>query len=430
MKGELSLESLNREQTLVERIRDFLLDRRSGLAFVGRRYPVEVGGRSDFFLDLLFYHLHLHCYVAIDVRLTEFQPEFGSVLNLYLATVDEQLRPPLDPPSIGILICQGVSATTIHYILRDYEQPLGISGYQVTTELPSELRESLPSVAEWESILNAPAHPAFAKVFSVRLYDLDAWNQLRSSTLMRYMEQVATDLTSATGFDPAWYESRGTAFIVRSFSLQRLNAAAYGDDLSVTTWVSNNQRVRLNLDFEVRQAEGSAIAVGRAEWVYIDRYTRRPQPLNPNILASWPAGDPSTLWNPLQPLVAREHCAMHVLGQSVHCFDAEALGVTSFAVYPIWLEEAARLALMSWGYPVELPHPGRPTRLLSLRSMELQYLGPTRPGEAITISTHHEGEDLNEQQVGVAQEINSADGQLRVRAKARYDMYANPESLA
>jgi acyl-CoA thioesterase FadM len=278
---ELLLNGDVTEQVLSERLTHFLLTRRTGFAVVGGPYPIEIGGRSDFVLDLLFYHLELRCYLVVDIRSAPCQPEFASMLNLYLATVDEQLRAPTDPPSIGLLVCQSANTVSVRYILRDYDQPIGVSGYHVCAELPNQLRPALPPPAAIEAALQAATtgpttKGPYTEAFAVRLSDLDAWNQLRSSTLMRYMEQTATDLTTTTGFGADWYAARGSAFVMRSFRLQRFNPATSGNTLTVTAWVSRTQRVRLCLDFEVRLPDDQPIAVGRAEWVYIERHSRRP----------------------------------------------------------------------------------------------------------------------------------------------------------
>jgi acyl-CoA thioesterase FadM len=423
--NELLLNGDATEQVLSERLTHFLLMRRTGFALVGGPYPIKIGGRSDFVLDLLFYHLELRCYLVVDIRGAPFQPEFASMLNLYLATVDEQLRPPPDPPSVGLLVCQSTSAVSVKYILRDYDQPIGVSGYHICAELPDRLQPALPTPAAIEAALHAARTGPITKgpyieAFAVRLYDLDAWNHLRSSTLMRYMEQTATNLTTTTGFGATWYEARGTAFVMRSFRLQRFNPATTGNVLTVTAWVSNTQRVRLCLDFEVRQPDDQPVAVGRAEWVYIDRHSRRPQALDPAMLMAWPSGAPSPLWTAPLVLPDQDPREPDTLTQPVYCYDAEALGVTNFAVYPIWLEEAAGQALRAWRYPVELPHPGSAQTWLDLRTLAIHYLGPTRPGETVTIITQHTGADPAHHLVAVAQEIRGADGEVRLRADTLY----------
>jgi acyl-CoA thioesterase FadM len=146
----------------------------------------------------------------------------------------------------------------------------------------------------------------FTRTFQVRLHDLDAWEDLRPSTLLRYMEQAATDLSIASDFDPAWYARQGTAWVMRNIRMQRLGQAAYGDELTVSTWVSNSQRIRIWSEYEVRHISGAPVAVGRAEWIYIDRQRRMPRPIDPAILAAWSAQEPSSLWQDVPTLPAED----------------------------------------------------------------------------------------------------------------------------
>ncbi len=263
----------------------------------------------------------------------------------------------------------------------------------------------------------------FIEQFAVRLYDLDAWNQVRASILMRYIEQTATNLSVSTGFDVDWYAAHGTAFIMRSFRLQRLEPPQYGDCLTVAAWISSAQRVRLHLEFEIRQADQRPVAVGRAEWVHIDRHTRRPLPFDPHLLTLWPGGAPSVLWQNSPALAPSSQEYPPILHQHpVYIYDAEALGVTSFAVYPLWLEESAQQALRAWQYPVDLPNPGPLHCRLDLAELELQYLAPARPGETVTITTRHTGTGEADALVAVEQEIHAAEGTKCLNAKSRYQL--------
>ena len=139
------------ERGLVERIRDFLLELGAGFAFVGSQYHLEVDGR-DFYLDLLFYHLDLRCFIVIDLKVKEFQPEDAGKMNFYLSAADDLLRRPGDERSIGIILCKGRSRTVAEYALRDLHKPLGVSNYRHQT-LPKELAEALPSPEVWQKML-------------------------------------------------------------------------------------------------------------------------------------------------------------------------------------------------------------------------------------------------------------------------------------
>lgn len=140
------------EQTLVLHVRKFLLELGVGFAFVGQQYHLEVGDQ-DFYIDLLFYHLKLRCYVVIELKAVEFQPEFAGKINFYLSAVDDLLRHPDDKPSIGIILCKSKNRVVAEYSLRDTNKPIGVSSYELTEALPESLRGSLPSIEELESEL-------------------------------------------------------------------------------------------------------------------------------------------------------------------------------------------------------------------------------------------------------------------------------------
>lgn len=140
------------EHGLLNHIRQFLLELGIGFAFVGSQYHLEVGGQ-DFYLDLLFYHLRLRCFVVIDLKVSEFQPEFAGKMNFYLSAVDEHLRHKDDQPSIGIILCKTKNKVIVEYSLRDANKPMGVSTYQLTESLPKRLKGSLPTIEELEAEL-------------------------------------------------------------------------------------------------------------------------------------------------------------------------------------------------------------------------------------------------------------------------------------
>lgn len=142
------------EKALTDHITKFLLELGAGFAFVGRQKGLEVGGR-DFFLDLLFYHTLLHCYVVIELKSGEFEPEYAGKLNFYLKAVDEQLRGERDEPSIGILLCKSRNRVVVEYALSDIHKPMGVSEYELTRSLPEDLKTSLPTIEALEAELAA-----------------------------------------------------------------------------------------------------------------------------------------------------------------------------------------------------------------------------------------------------------------------------------
>jgi len=142
------------EQALITHIQQFLLELGQGFAFVGRQVHLEVGD-SDFYIDLLFYHLHLRCYVVIELKAGKFEPGHISQLNLYLNAVDDLMRHPDDKPSIGLLLVKDKNRTVVEYALAGMTKPIGVAQWerQITQSLPDELKPSLPSVAEIEAEL-------------------------------------------------------------------------------------------------------------------------------------------------------------------------------------------------------------------------------------------------------------------------------------
>lgn len=154
----LGTTDLNRErqveQALVDHIQQFMLELGSGFAFVGRQVHLSVAD-EDIFLDLLFYHLKLRCFVVIELKAVPFEAAFVGQINLYLSTVDDQLRHPSDGPTIGLLLCRAKHQVLVEYALRDLKKPIGVAGWDTVLSrvLPDGLASSLPSVEELEAEL-------------------------------------------------------------------------------------------------------------------------------------------------------------------------------------------------------------------------------------------------------------------------------------
>ena len=142
------------ENALTDHIVKFLLELGAGFAFVGRQYHLDVAG-SDFYIDLLFYHLKLRSYVVIELKTGKFIPEYAGKLNFYLSVVDDVLKTDLDQPSIGLLICQDKNKVVAEYALKDINKPIGISEYKITDSIPKNLKGKLPSIEELEKELEA-----------------------------------------------------------------------------------------------------------------------------------------------------------------------------------------------------------------------------------------------------------------------------------
>lgn len=141
------------ERALSEHLRAFLLELGIGFAFIGNQYHLEIGGQ-DFYLDLLFYHFRLHCFVVIDLKTGAFEPEDAGKMNFYLSGVDDRLRGESDQPAIGLILCREKNRVIVEYALRDLGKPIGVSAYELTRALPETLRGSLPTIEELEAALS------------------------------------------------------------------------------------------------------------------------------------------------------------------------------------------------------------------------------------------------------------------------------------
>jgi predicted nuclease of restriction endonuclease-like (RecB) superfamily len=142
------------ETGLLQHLERFLIELGQGFAFVGRQYRVEVGD-EDFYIDLLFYHLGLRCFLVIDLKRGRFKAEYAGKLNFYLNVVNDRLRHATDAPTIGLILCQDKNRIEAEYALRGMQNPIGVSEYQLTRALPRELQSSLPTIESIEAELAA-----------------------------------------------------------------------------------------------------------------------------------------------------------------------------------------------------------------------------------------------------------------------------------
>jgi predicted nuclease of restriction endonuclease-like (RecB) superfamily len=140
------------ENELINHISHFLLELGAGFAYIGKQVNIVVGDK-DFFIDLLFYHTHLHCYVVIELKTVEFEPEHAGKLNFYIKAVDNKFKKEVDNPTIGIILCKSKNKVIAEYALSDIHKPIGVSEYQLTQALPDNLKSSLPSIEELEQEL-------------------------------------------------------------------------------------------------------------------------------------------------------------------------------------------------------------------------------------------------------------------------------------
>ena len=139
---------------MTQHVEKFLVELGVGFAFMGREYRLQIG-QKEIFLDLLFYHVKLRCYVVVELKTVEFEAEHAGKMNLYLSAVDDFLRHPMDQPSIGLILCKEKDRFFVEYALRDINKPIGVSSYEVQLfeSLPKNLESELPTVEEFEEEL-------------------------------------------------------------------------------------------------------------------------------------------------------------------------------------------------------------------------------------------------------------------------------------
>jgi predicted nuclease of restriction endonuclease-like (RecB) superfamily len=140
------------ETELVKHVEKFLLELGAGFAFVGRQYKLTVSNQ-DFYLDLLFYHLKMRCFIVIDLKKGDFKPEYAGKMNFYCSAVDDLIKHEEDKTTIGLILCQTKDKVMAEYALRDMNKPIGISEFELTSSLPKNLQSSLPTIEEIENEL-------------------------------------------------------------------------------------------------------------------------------------------------------------------------------------------------------------------------------------------------------------------------------------
>lgn len=141
------------EDALISQITQFLLELGTGFSYVGRQVHIKVG-ESDFYIDLLFYHVRLHCYIVVELKTEKFKPEFAGKLNFYVTAVNKNMKMKQDNQTIGILICKDKDDVVAEYALDDMSQPIGIAQYGLTKILREEFKSSLPTIEEIENELS------------------------------------------------------------------------------------------------------------------------------------------------------------------------------------------------------------------------------------------------------------------------------------
>lgn len=140
------------ESNLINHIKTFLLELGQGFAYMGKQFPIQVNGDA-FYIDLLFYHTRLHCYVVVELKVEDFKPEFIGKLNFYLNAVDADIKQANDHATIGLLLCKTPNKVVVEYALKNIKAPLGVSEYKVQNALPKNMQSQLPSIKQLEKEL-------------------------------------------------------------------------------------------------------------------------------------------------------------------------------------------------------------------------------------------------------------------------------------
>jgi predicted nuclease of restriction endonuclease-like (RecB) superfamily len=150
------------ENALLAQVQKFLIELGVGFALVGRQVMFKVGG-NDFKVDLLFYHLKLRCFLVVELKMAEFQPEYTGKMNFYLSVVNDRMRHPTDGPSIGLILCRTKDELVAEYAIRDIGKPLGVAEFRLLEKLPQKLKGTLPTVEELQAELGNPGGAAGRK---------------------------------------------------------------------------------------------------------------------------------------------------------------------------------------------------------------------------------------------------------------------------
>lgn len=142
------------EDAMMKNVEQMLLELGKGFALVSRHQHLEVGSQ-DFYIDLLFYHTKLKCYIVVELKAVAFKPEYIGQLSFYLSAVDDLIKEPEDKPTIGLLLCRNKNNITVEYALRGFDKPIGVAEYEtkILKKLPKKFKSTLPTIEEFESEL-------------------------------------------------------------------------------------------------------------------------------------------------------------------------------------------------------------------------------------------------------------------------------------
>lgn len=229
------------EDALANQVTKFLLELGQGFAYMGRQYRLNING-DDFYLDILLYHTKLRCHVVVELKVTEFQPEFAGKLNFYLNAVDAQLRQPDDNPSIGILLCKTPNKVVVEYSLKNLSAPLGVAEYQLLHAVPEGLKGNLPTIEaleqELEKEVQVPEKPLDQKLKKLKdmlkMVDMEEVQKRKDKESVLWLfDKVLTDLAAritkgleeiAPLFDAFWLTKRINSTSKPGYTAEELEA--------------------------------------------------------------------------------------------------------------------------------------------------------------------------------------------------------------
>jgi predicted nuclease of restriction endonuclease-like (RecB) superfamily len=234
------------ERGLLENLRSLILELGKGFAFVGSQYHLEVGGQ-DYYLDLLFYHLRLRCFVVIDLKIEEFKPEFAGKMNFYLSAIDDQLRHTNDAPTIGIILCKQRNEVIVEYALRDTAKPMGVAEYVLSGALPAQLRDELPTLEElarefpYLSLVKLRIEIEQALRSLMSLHGLPAQRPMGLGNMLRELDRHNVRIPATESFLKA---------------MSPMNAAAHGIDVSMDD-AQDAEKIGAEFLAHIRNLEGA-----------------------------------------------------------------------------------------------------------------------------------------------------------------------------
>ena len=145
------------EEALLDKIRDVLLELGKGFSFVGNQYKISVDG-NDYYIDLLFYHLELRCYIVVELKVNKFKPEYTGQLGFYVTAIDETLRTKNDNPTIGLLLCKDKDRLSVDWSLKSTNVPIGVSSFKVKNIIPKNILDKLPTEEDLNMHINLDNH--------------------------------------------------------------------------------------------------------------------------------------------------------------------------------------------------------------------------------------------------------------------------------